>query len=104
MHPKFIIVSRPGERVGTFVFGLVGSHRELLERLEGYVTVHGGGWYEKDDVAMTMTLYGSSGDFGEPRLCLLDRVPVELKDYSFFFTPFPGIPGNRLDLSEVEWI
>ena len=46
MHPKFIIVSNPDEPlVGRFVYGKI-SHRHLVE---GYVKVHGGGWYEKDD-------------------------------------------------------
>ena len=47
MHPKFIIVSRPEEPfVGTFVYCQVDSHRHLVE---GYVKVHGGGWYENDE-------------------------------------------------------
>lgn len=54
MHPKFIIVSRPEEPfVGTFVYCKVDSHRHLVE---GYVKVHGGGWYDKDDTEKTMLL------------------------------------------------
>ncbi|MBQ4183925.1 MAG: hypothetical protein II652_03150 [Bacteroidales bacterium] len=101
MHPKFIIVSDPGTPLsGSFVYGLVGSHRELVK---GYVKVHGGGWYLKDDVKKTMTLYGSSGDYGEPRLAFLNRIPKELRDYRFIFSPGWNLPGNVLDLSEVEW-
>ena len=64
----------------------------------------GGGWYDKDDAKKTITLYGGSGDYGEPKLSFLDRIPRELRDYKFFFTPIHGLPGNELDLSEVEWI
>ena len=100
-HPKFILASDPARPLaGTFVYGMVGQHKELVH---GYVKVHGGGWYLKDDAKKTMTLYGSSGDYGEPRLAFLNRIPRELKDYTFFFTPYWGIPGNQLDLSEVEW-
>ena len=100
-HPKFILVSEPWKPlVGTFVYGLVGQHRELVQ---GYVKVHGGGWYLKDDGARTITLYGSSGDYGEPRLAFLNRIPKELKGYRFLFTPSWGLPGNELDLSGVEW-
>jgi len=101
MNPKFILVSDPKTPLtGTFVYGLVSQHRDLVR---GYVKVHGGGWYEKDDVRRTMTLYGSSGDYGEPRLAFLNRIPKELEGYAFYFTPIQGLPGNRLDLEDVEW-
>lgn len=100
-YPKFILVSDPGKPlVGRFVYGMVGQHKELIQ---GYGKVHGGGWYIKDDKNKTMTLYGSSGDYGEPRLAFLNRIPSELKSYTFIYTPIPGLPGNELDLSEVEW-
>lgn len=51
---------------------MVDQHKELVK---GYVKVHGGGWYLKDDSKKTMTLYGSSGDYGEPRLSFLNRIP-----------------------------
>ena len=101
MHPKFILVSHPEKPlVGTLVYGRVGSHRDLVE---GYVKVHGGGWYEKDDEKKTMLLYGSSGDYGEPRLAFLNRIPRELKGYTFLFSPDWGKTRAELDLSEVEW-
>jgi hypothetical protein len=101
MHPKFILISHPKTPLtGTFVYGMVCQHKDLVE---GYGKVHGGGWYERDDVHRTMTLYGSSGDYGEPRLSFLNRIPKELKEYRFFFTPIHGLPGNELDLSGVEW-
>ena len=101
-HPKFILVSRPQTPLkGTFVYGLVDQHRDLLT---GYGKVHGGGWYRKDDEHKTMTLYGSSGDYGEPRLAFLNRIPSELRDYRFFWSPGWNLPGNELDLSEVEWV
>lgn len=101
MHPKFILVSRPeSPLIGTFVYGLVGQHKELVQ---GYVKVHGGGWYIQDDKARTMTLYGSSGDYGEPKLAFLNRIPAELRGYTFLWSPGHGLPANKLDLSEVEW-
>lgn len=102
MHPKFIIVSRPDEPlVGRFVYGKVDSHRHLVE---GYVKVHGGGWYEKDDEKKTMLLYGSSGDYGEPRLDFLNRIPSELKSYKFLYSHDWGKTSSELDVSGVEWI
>ena len=108
MHPKFILVSAPGAPlVGTFVYGLVGQHKELVQRATdamGYVKVHGGGWYLKDDDAKTMTLYGSSGDYGEPKLAFLNRIPWELRGYRFFFSPGWNVPPNELDLTDMEYV
>lgn len=50
-----------------------------------------------------MTLYGSSGDYGEPRLAFLNRIPRELEGYRFYFSPGRNLPPNELDLSSVEW-
>lgn len=101
MHPKFILVSYPDKPlVGTFVYGLVFQHKDLVD---DYVKVHGGGWYIKDDEKKTMTLYGSSGDYGSPKLSFLNRIPKELEGYTFLFSPGWNLPGNVLDLSEVEW-
>lgn len=108
MNPKFVLVSPASfPRVGIFVYGLVGQHEELVRSYElanGYCKVHGGGWYEKDDKARTMVLYGSSGDYGEPRLAFLNRIPAELRDYTFYFRPGWNLPANPLDLQDVEWI
>ena len=102
MHPKFILVSEPQSPLtGTFVYGMVFQHKDLVK---GYVKVHGGGWYNKDDAAKTMTLYGSSGDYGAPKLSFLNRIPSELRGYKFFYSPIWGLPGNELDLSNIEWI
>ncbi len=102
MHPKFILVSSPEQPLaGTFVYGLVGQHKELVQ---GYVKVHGGGWYLKDDAARTMTLYGSSGDYGEPKLAFLNRIPSELRGYKFFFSPGWNLPPNELDLTDIEYV
>ena len=80
MYPKFVLVSRPeAPLIGTFVYGLVWNHKDLVDALPGYVKVHGGGWYDKDDVKKTITLYGGSGDYGEPKLSFLDRIPRELR-------------------------
>ncbi len=62
-----------------------------------------GGWYRKDDDAKTMTLYGGSGDYGPANLAFLNRIPRELRDYTFIFQPAPNLPGNTLDLSDVVW-
>ena len=52
MYPKFILVSDPQKPLtGTFVYGLVWNHRDLVQ---GYVKVHGGGWFEKDDEKKTI--------------------------------------------------
>ena len=107
MFPKFILVSRPESPLaGIFVYGKVYQHKDLFEdyvKAHGYVKVHGGGWYDKDDAKKTVTLYGESGDYGNPNLSFLDRIPRELYGYKFFYTPIHGLPGNELDLSEVEW-
>ena len=107
MFPKFVLVSDPKRpRIGTFVYGLVGQHQDLVrdyEKLHGYVKVHGGGWYEKDDARKTITLYGSSGDYGSPRLAFLNRIPSELRPYTFLYTPIHNLPANPLDLTDVEW-
>ena len=59
MFPKFILVSDPKKPlVGTFVYGMVGQHKDLVH---GYVKVHGGGWYEKDDGKKTITHPRPSG-------------------------------------------
>ena len=101
MNSKFILVSDPKTPlVGTFVYGQVWLHKDLVK---GYVKVYGGGWYVKDDQKRTMTLYGNSGDYGDPRLQFLNRIPRELEGYRFFFTPKPGLPGTELDLTDVEW-
>ena len=107
MNPKFVLVSSASSpMVGTFVYGMVGQHEELVRQYEeafGYARPRGGGWYEKDDGARTMILYGSSGDYGEPRLAFLNRIPAELKGYKFYFRVGPGFPMNELDLEDVEW-
>ena len=108
MHPKFILVSRPREPLkGIFVYGMVSQHKDLLRAYEeqnGYVKVHGGGWYLKDDEKRTITLYGSSGDYGEPKLSFLNVIPSELKGYKFIFSPGWNLPGNELDTSGAEWL
>ena len=101
MYQKFIIVSSPGERGGYLRLGSCINHRDLVL---GYEKVHGGGWYLRDDEKKSITLYGSSCDFGSAdfrRLKLIDR---EFKGYTFIFTPILNLPGNVLDLSDVEWI
>ena len=101
MHPKFILFSRPeAPLTGTFIYGEVFQHKDLVP---GYGKVYGGGWYRKDDALRTMTLYGSSGDYGEPRLAFLNRIPRELEGYRFYFSPGWNLPPNELDLSSVEW-
>ena len=51
----------------------------------------------------TITLYGESYDYGAADLAFLNRIPRELEAYKFYYTPIHGLPGNELDLTEVEW-
>ncbi len=51
-----------------------------------------------------MLLYGSSGDYGEPRFEFLNRISRELKDYDFYYSPDWGKTRQRMDVSGVEWI
>ena len=62
------------------------------------------GWYEKDDEKKTMLLYGASGDYGEPALEFLSRIPRSLKGYAFYYAPDLDERPEPLDLSSVEWI
>ena len=102
MNPKFLLISDPQTPlIGTFTYGLVGQHKELLT---GYQKTHGGGWYHKDDIRKTMSLYGSSGDYGEPDFRFLDRIPAELKGYTFTYSEGWGDSGYELDTSDVEWV
>jgi hypothetical protein len=102
MYPKFIIMAFPDRPLaGTFIFGKVYNHCELVK---GYGKVYGGGWYEKDDEKKTMLLYGASGDYGEPCLEFLNRIPARLKGYAFFYAPSLDDRRQPLDLSSVEWI
>lgn len=101
MYPKFIIVSEPRELEGTLRLGWCINHKDLVI---GYEKVHGGGWYLRDDEKKTITLYGSSCDYGDPQLRFIDRIPKEFIDYTFWFTPFQGCPPNPIDTSNVKWI
>lgn len=86
--------------IGTFVYGMVFQHKELVK---GYVKTHGGGWFHKDDDKKVMTLYGRSGDYGDPDFRFLDRIPSELKGYSFVYAHDWGDEERELDLSDIEW-
>lgn len=79
----------------------MGSHRELIE---GYVKVRGGGWYDKNDEKKAIVLYGSSGDFGEPRLDILKEIPILLKGYKFYVSSDWGKTSTEMDISGVEWV
>ncbi len=101
MHPKYIIAGDPKTGKGYLRMGMVINHRDLVG---GYEKVWGGGWWARNDELKCITLYGSSYDFGPAdfkHLRLLDR---ELRDYTLVYTPVAGLPGNVLDLSDVEWI
>ena len=101
MNPKFMLISDPATPlIGTFVYGMVGQHKELVR---GYAKTHGGGWYHKDDDRKIMTLYGSSGDYGEADFRFLDRIPAELKGYSFVHRSSYNGEERELDLSDVTW-
>ena len=102
LNKKFILVSQiDNPNVGTFVYGLVNQHEDLLVTFSE--VVHGGGWWHKDDVKKEMTLYGRSVDFGEPDLNYLNRIPKELLGYTFLYAPDWGEDENTLSLKYVEW-
>jgi Janus/Ocnus family (Ocnus). len=100
-HPKFIIAGDARKRKGYLRMGMVQMHRDLRE---GYEKIWGGGWWARNDEAKTITLYGSSTDFGAADFRFMNQIDRELRDYTFVYTPVPGLPGNVLDTSEVEWI
>ena len=101
MHPKFILMADPAKPLtGSFVYGMVCQHRDLIR---GYGKVYGGGWYHKDDARKVMNLYGRSGDYGAPDFRFLDRIPAELKGYTFTYSPDWAEEGEELFLGDVEW-
>ena len=51
----------------------------------------------------TVTLYGESGEYGAANVAFLNSIPRELEEYKFLYTYFPDLPGNELDLTDVEW-
>ena len=101
MHPKYIIAGDPKTGKGFLRMGMVINHKDLVV---GYEKVWGGGWWARDDDRKTITLYGSSCDFGSADFRHLRLIDRELKDYTFIFAPIINLPGNVLDLSDVEWI
>lgn len=101
MYPKFIIAGNQLTGKGTLRMGMVVNHKDL--RI-GFEKVWGGGWWERDDTARTVILSGCSCDFGPADFRHLNRIDSEFREYTFFFAPIAGLPGNVLDLSDVEWI
>ena len=100
MYQKFIIAGDRKTGRGQLRLGLVTNHRDLVI---DYEKVWGGGWWDRDDNARTITLYGSSGDFGPANFAHMNIIDRSLRDYRFIYTPVPGLPGNELDTSHVEW-
>lgn len=101
MYPKFIIVTQPGELEGLLRMGECINHRDLII---GYEKVHGGGWYLRDDARKVVTLYGSSGDFGEPKLIFLNRIEARYRDYTFQYASSRDASPAPIDTSQVEWV
>ena len=101
MNPKFIIAGNPLTGKGYLRMGMVINHKDL--RI-GFEKIWGGGWWERDDTTRTITLYGSSCDFGPADFAHLKLIDRELEGYTFVFTPVYGLPGNALDLDDVEWV
>ena len=101
MNPKYIIAGNRITGKGYLRMGMVVNHKDLVV---GYEHVWGGGWWERNDMEKTITLYGSSCDFGSADFRHLKLIDRELKDYTFIFTPIYGLPGNKLDLTDVEWV
>lgn len=61
MNPKYIIAGNRVTGKGYLRMGRVVNHKDLVV---GYEHVWGGGWWERNDNEKTITLYGSSCDFG----------------------------------------
>lgn len=101
MYPKFIIVSQPKEMRGYLRMGMCINHKDLVN---GYEKVHGGGWFLRDDEKKSIILYGSSGDFGEPKLCFLDMIDRQFRDYSFWHASSLSATPNPVDTANIEWI
>lgn len=101
MHPKYIIVTQPHETRGLLRMGMVINHKDLVI---GYEKVHGGGWWMRDDEKKEIVLYVASCDYGSADFRFLNMIPKEFEEYTFYYTPYPNIPPNKLDLSEVKWI
>lgn len=101
MYPKFIIAGDAKDGKGYLRMGMVINHKDL--RI-GYEKIWGGGWWARNDEAKTITLYGSSGDFGAADFRHWKRADRELRDYTFFCTPISGLPANQLDTSDIEWL
>lgn len=100
MYPKFIIAGDVRDGRGYLRFGNVVNHSDL--RI-GYEKVWGGGWWEVHDDTGTVLLYGSSGDFGSPKFSHLKYVDRQWRGYRFEYTPVLGLPGNELDMTDVEF-
>lgn len=101
MYPKFIIASKPGTLKGRLRMGMVNQHKDLII---DYEKVHGGGWWAKNEEKKQIILYGESGDYGHPDFRFLDMIPKEYEGYTFIYTPYESLPGNELDLSQIEWV
>lgn len=101
MYPKFIIAGDPKDGRGFLRMGMVINHKDL--RI-GYEKIWGGGWWSRNDEKKTITLYGSSCDFGSADFRHWKKADRELCDYTFIYTPIETLPGNVLDTSEIEWI
>ena len=105
MYPKYIIVTNPGEYNGFLRMGYAWNHRDLII---GYEKVHGGGWYDRDDNARKIVLYGFSVDYGDPDFNFLDRIPKEFQDYKFYrcndIYYQKGDYAEEIDLSNIEWV
>lgn len=101
MYPKFIIAARPGTTGGFLRMGMAYNHKDLVI---GYEKVYGGGWWSRNDEKKEIILYGSSGDYGSPKFSCLSMAPAQFRDYTFIYTPYQGLPGNVLDMSDVTWV
>ena len=101
MYPKYIIAGDRSTGRGCLRMGMVINHKDLIVE---YEKVWGGGWWDRDDRKKTITLYGSSCDFGSADFRHLKIIEREWRDYTFIYTPMTSLPGNVVDLSDVEWI
>ena len=81
--------------------GMVINHKDL--RI-GYEKIWGGGWWSRNDETRTITLYGSSGDFGPADFSHWKMADRALRDYAFIYASSPSSAGKMLDTSHIKWI
>ena len=76
---------------------------QLESLLDGFEVVTLGGNHVPAPGGPLFGQVSFSGDFGPANLLFLNRIPAELKGYTFYYSPGSNLPPNELDLEDVEW-